>query len=142
MWGWAWALDESEDPPPSSIVSRRDTQEAQKLADIADQAILGPDHAFSGNHLWSVVMNFLTATPGKKAHTLHKRPPELVDPAESAVDANLSDHSADAGTGVVNGTDMPPGVNFKRSPSGLTRMTSKLWGKKQSKEVHPDVPST
>jgi hypothetical protein len=72
QWGWAWALDEEEDPPPSSIVSRRDTEEARKLAEVADQAFLGEDHAMSGNNLWSVVINFLTATPGKDNHVLHK----------------------------------------------------------------------
>lgn len=72
-WGWAWALDEGEDPPPSSIVSRRDTEEARKLAEIADKAVLSADQTFSGNNLWAVVINFLTATPGKQTHTLHKR---------------------------------------------------------------------
>jgi len=71
-WGWAWALDEKEDPPPSSIVSRRDTEEARKLAEVADQAILGDDHMFSANNLWGVVIDFLTATPGKGRHALHK----------------------------------------------------------------------
>ncbi|PPQ79997.1 hypothetical protein CVT26_004401 [Gymnopilus dilepis] len=70
-WGWAWALDEAEDPPPSSIVARRDTEEARKLAEVADQAVLSEDQTFSGNNLWSVVISFLTATPGKQTHTLH-----------------------------------------------------------------------
>ena len=69
-WNWAWACEE-EDPPPSSIVSRRDTEEARKLAKVADQAVLGEDHSISGNNLWSVVVNFLTATPGKNNHILH-----------------------------------------------------------------------
>jgi hypothetical protein len=64
-WSWAWALDEHENPPPSSIVSRRDTEEARKLAESADLALLGQEHTFSGNNLWSVVVNFLTITPGK-----------------------------------------------------------------------------
>lgn len=72
QWGWAWALDEEEDPPPSSIVSRRDTEEARKLAKIADQAVLGDVHTMNGNNLWSVVINFLTTTPGKNDHILHK----------------------------------------------------------------------
>jgi len=71
-WGWAWALDEGEDPPPSSIVSRRDTEEARKLAEVADQAVLSDDQTFSANNLWSVVINFLTVTPGKSKHTLYK----------------------------------------------------------------------
>ncbi|KAF5321266.1 hypothetical protein D9619_001666 [Psilocybe cf. subviscida] len=141
-WGWAWVLDESEDPPPSSIASRRDTQEAQKLAEVADQAILGPDHTFSGNHLWSVVMNFLTATPGKKAHTLHKRAPEPAGSAEGSADANINGHAADDGAGVLNGTGAAPAhVKIEPPPRGLTRMTSKLWGKKQSKEVDPNTSS-
>lgn len=72
-WGWAWALDEDEDPPPSSIVSRRDTEEARKLAEVADQAVLGPDQTFSGNNLWAVVVNFLTVTPGRENHAVLKR---------------------------------------------------------------------
>ncbi|KDR75638.1 hypothetical protein GALMADRAFT_248228 [Galerina marginata CBS 339.88] len=78
-WGWAWALDEAEEPPPSSIVSRRDTEEARKLAEVADLAVLSEDQAFSANNLWSVVINFLTVTPGKPSHTLHKDPPESSD---------------------------------------------------------------
>lgn len=62
---WAWTLDENERPPPSSIVSRRDTEEARELAEVADLAILGADSAFSGNNLWSIIVNFLTVTPGK-----------------------------------------------------------------------------
>jgi hypothetical protein len=69
-WNWAWACEE-EDPPPSSIVSRRDTEEARKLAAVADQAVLGEDHSVSGNNIWSVVVNFFTATPGKDNHILH-----------------------------------------------------------------------
>ncbi|KAF5326623.1 hypothetical protein D9611_000275 [Ephemerocybe angulata] len=64
-WGWAWALDEHERPPPSSIVSRRDTDEARKLAAVADLSLGGADSTFTGNNLWSVVVNFLTITPGK-----------------------------------------------------------------------------
>ncbi|KAJ7099552.1 hypothetical protein B0H15DRAFT_820712 [Mycena belliarum] len=65
-WSWAWALDVNENPPPSSIVSRRDTQEALRLARIADQTMMeGDEHAMSGNHLWSVVINFLNATSDK-----------------------------------------------------------------------------
>jgi hypothetical protein len=74
QWNWAWACEE-EDPPPSSIVSRRDTEEARKLAEVADQAVLGEDHSISGNNLWSVVVNFLTATPGKDNHILHESEP-------------------------------------------------------------------
>ncbi|KAF8911524.1 hypothetical protein CPB84DRAFT_926690 [Gymnopilus junonius] len=92
-WGWAWALDEAEDPPPSSIVARRDTEEARKLAEVADQAVLSEDQTFSGNNLWSVIISFLTATPGKPTHTLHahaqpNRPLETVsDPEVSSTAA-------------------------------------------------------
>ncbi|KAJ2918541.1 hypothetical protein MD484_g1828, partial [Candolleomyces efflorescens] len=64
-WSLAWALDEHENPPPSSIVSRRDTDEARKLAEVADLAILGTPRTFSGNNLWSVMINFFTVTPGR-----------------------------------------------------------------------------
>ena len=79
-WNWAWALDEEENPPPSSIVSRRDTEEARKLAEVADQAVLGEDHSFSGNSLWSFIINFLTATPGKNNHILQATDSETESP--------------------------------------------------------------
>jgi hypothetical protein len=60
-WTWAWALDE-ERPPPSSIVARRDTQEARALARIAD-SVTEPGSAISGNKLWSIMMTFLTLGP-------------------------------------------------------------------------------
>jgi len=34
-WAWSWVLDERENPPPSSIVARRDTEEARELAAVA-----------------------------------------------------------------------------------------------------------
>ncbi|KAJ7503004.1 hypothetical protein B0H11DRAFT_2170967 [Mycena galericulata] len=65
-WSWAWALDANENPPPSSIVSRRDTQEALRLARIADQPMLQPEeHSMTANNLWSVMVNFLTVNPDK-----------------------------------------------------------------------------
>jgi hypothetical protein len=64
-WSWAWALESDERPPPSSIVSRRDTQEARQLARIADQASLENDSSMSGNHLWSMLVDALTSPPGR-----------------------------------------------------------------------------
>lgn len=64
-WSLAWALDADEKPPPSSIVARRDTQEALELARVADMAVLAEASEWSGNNLWSVVLNFLTAVPDK-----------------------------------------------------------------------------
>ncbi|KAK2463097.1 hypothetical protein APHAL10511_004752 [Amanita phalloides] len=61
--GWAWALDVHEKPPPSSIVARRDTKEARKLADIADRSILQGDRMLSANNFWSLLVNFFTVTP-------------------------------------------------------------------------------
>ena len=66
-WSWAWALDGNEHPPPSSIVSRRDTSEALKLARIADQAVLQDEgSALSGNSLWGFVSNMLINLPEKQ----------------------------------------------------------------------------
>lgn len=62
-WTLAWALDADERPPPSSIVARRDTAEALKLARVADQAVLASERTISANNLWSVVVGFLTASP-------------------------------------------------------------------------------
>ncbi|RDB24709.1 AB hydrolase superfamily protein C4A8.06c [Hypsizygus marmoreus] len=64
-WSWAWALEGDERPPPSSIVSRRDTAEARRLARIADQAVFQGDQSLSGNRFWSAVVNFLTVTPDR-----------------------------------------------------------------------------
>ncbi len=61
--GWAWALDVHEKPPPSSIVARRDTKEASQLAKSADRSIFEGEPALSGNNLWSILVNFFTATP-------------------------------------------------------------------------------
>lgn len=73
-WSWAWALDADERPPPSSIVARRDTQEAVELARIADQSVLAEeDVVISGNNLWSLMVNFLTTSPDKNQHAKHKR---------------------------------------------------------------------
>jgi hypothetical protein len=62
-WTLAWALDADERPPPSSIVARRDTAEALKLARVADKAVLASERTLSANNLWSVVVGFLTASP-------------------------------------------------------------------------------
>ncbi|KAG2153191.1 hypothetical protein DEU56DRAFT_878912 [Suillus clintonianus] len=62
-WSWAWALDVDERPPPSSIVSRRDTDEARRLARIADQAVLQERSQMSANSLWAVIVNFLNVAP-------------------------------------------------------------------------------
>ncbi|KIK95764.1 hypothetical protein PAXRUDRAFT_826684 [Paxillus rubicundulus Ve08.2h10] len=59
-WGWALA---DERPPPSSIVSRRDTDEARRLARIADQAVLHDEARMNGNNLWATVVNSLTPSP-------------------------------------------------------------------------------
>ncbi|KAH9944756.1 lipase/ esterase [Amylocystis lapponica] len=71
-WPWAWALDVDERPPPSSIVSRRDTEEARGLAKIADQAVLADEHAMSANNLWSLIVDFLTVLPEKDKKTRSK----------------------------------------------------------------------
>ncbi|KAF8260354.1 hypothetical protein EI94DRAFT_1829826 [Lactarius quietus] len=68
-WALAWALDADERPPPSSIVARRDTAEALKLARVADKAALESERALSANNLWSVVVGFLTVSPDEHPKT-------------------------------------------------------------------------
>jgi hypothetical protein len=65
-WNMAWVLDEDERPPPSSIVARRDTEEALKLARIADRAVLASERTLSANNLWNVIISFLMASPGER----------------------------------------------------------------------------
>ena len=63
-WSWAWAFDADEKPPPSSIVSRRDTQEARRLSRIADQPTNASEDHISGNSLWTVMINMLAPEHG------------------------------------------------------------------------------
>ena len=65
IWGWSWLVD-GEHPPPSSIVSRRDTAEARKLARIADITVEQEESKLSGNRLWTVLVNFLSTRPNNK----------------------------------------------------------------------------
>jgi hypothetical protein len=81
-WNMAWALDEDERPPPSSIVARRDTEEALKLARIADKAVLASERTLSANNLWNVIITFLMASPeerkkGRRTPSLPGHSPKL-----------------------------------------------------------------
>ncbi|GLB37690.1 putative alpha beta-hydrolase [Lyophyllum shimeji] len=76
-WTWAWVLDGDEHPPPSSIVSRRDTAEARRLAKVADQYVLQDEQALSGNSFWQAVINFLTITPDRDNPKSSERSPHL-----------------------------------------------------------------
>ncbi|KAG9312192.1 hypothetical protein JVU11DRAFT_7489 [Chiua virens] len=62
-WGWAWA---DERPPPSSIISRRDTNEARRLARIADQSILQDELQTTNNKFWSFIVKFLITSPSRE----------------------------------------------------------------------------
>lgn len=79
-WSWAWALESDERPPPSSIVSRRDTQEARQLARIADQASLEDDSSMSGNHLWSMLVDALTSPLGRDEYPSSTAPDGDISP--------------------------------------------------------------
>lgn len=83
-WSYAWVFEEGEAPPPSSIVARRDTNEARELAELADNSILEGDRAFSGNNLWSIMVNFFTVTPDRS---------RLVPPSLEPEDASTSSTS-------------------------------------------------
>ncbi|EGO26401.1 hypothetical protein SERLADRAFT_414458 [Serpula lacrymans var. lacrymans S7.9] len=98
-WSWAWALDADERPPPSSIVSRRDTEEARRLARIADQAVLQEDSQLSANNLWSLVVNFLSVTPDKSKHSSRENavPSSPVMEEQELVNNPLRSDSENAG---------------------------------------------
>lgn len=61
-WGWVWA---DERPPPSSIVSRRDTDESRRLALIACRSVLQDEDQMNGNNLLAAMANLLTKSPPK-----------------------------------------------------------------------------
>jgi len=107
-WNWAWVLD-GEDPPPSSIVARCDTDEARALSKIADRW-LGEDDTsrMSGNNLWSLAVDFLTAGPDDKKKN------EDSDEGSS--------HSHDDAL-----TDTELGASSHRSKSFLDRLRSKKY---------------
>ncbi|KAJ1305863.1 hypothetical protein OPQ81_010586 [Rhizoctonia solani] len=56
-----------ENPPPSSIVSRRDTAEARQLAICADRDLSNEESKMSGNNLWNIVVDFLSQNPDRGA---------------------------------------------------------------------------
>lgn len=77
-WAWAWALDGAEQPPPSSIVARRDTEEARRLSRIADLPVDQDDKHVSANNLWTYLVNRLN-TEKKEAEGEKGVPDERVD---------------------------------------------------------------
>ncbi|KAI9460342.1 hypothetical protein F5148DRAFT_1216989 [Russula earlei] len=71
-WNMAWALDEDERPPASSIVARRDTEEALKLARVADEAVLASERMLNANNLWNIIISYLTITPERRRSHGHR----------------------------------------------------------------------
>lgn len=53
-WSRSLALDESENPPPSSVAARRDAEEGRRLAAVVDCATAG-----DGYGLWKVIQSFI-----------------------------------------------------------------------------------
>jgi hypothetical protein len=76
-WSWSWVVAGDENPPPSSIVARRDTAEARRLSKIADDLIEEKDTRMSGNNLWAMIMNALSNGPD---HNIPKSPGGLRSP--------------------------------------------------------------
>ena len=71
LWNWSWALDEQENPPPSSIVSRRDTSEARQLAKIPR---LTPKEPISGERMAEQLRKFWTPTLKKEIESELEHP--------------------------------------------------------------------
>jgi hypothetical protein len=128
-WTLAWALDADERPPPSSIVARRDTTEALKLARVADQAVLASERTLSANNLWSVIVGFLTASPDEHPRTRSDRV-HVVGARTSRLGSLIrrKRDSASASTG----DERPSALNDDGSPSrehgagAQTRRTARL----------------
>ncbi|KAF9519527.1 hypothetical protein BS47DRAFT_1358130 [Hydnum rufescens UP504] len=83
QWDWSWAL-EGEDPPPSSIVARRDTAEARRLSKSADMRLKDGDSRVSGNHLWALVVDRLSAAKSPSPPVERERTPQESDDPESS----------------------------------------------------------
>jgi hypothetical protein len=83
-WNMAWVLDEDERPPPSSIVARRDTEEALKLARVADEAVLASEYTLSANNLWNVIISFLMDTPEERRKNREARRSRITRPTADA----------------------------------------------------------
>lgn len=127
-WSWAWVLDGSEKPPPSSIVSRRDTAEAMELAKIADLGVFELDHRVTGNNLWQILVNFLTVNNGGKEGDLE--------------DSGLHGVGVAAGTsedGVLSGGEEKPSP--KRSFFGKKAKSAGCVFSKRPPDVQPAVPA-
>ena len=61
-WRWQWAL-ENEKPPPASVVARRDTNEARKLAEIVDKIDSNKNSKIV--NLWSLIVHLLSPQKSK-----------------------------------------------------------------------------
>ena len=61
-----WEMDADERPTPSSIVAHCDTDEALRLARVADKAVLASEQVLSANNLWNAVVGFFTASPSDR----------------------------------------------------------------------------
>jgi len=114
-WAWAWALDVDEAPPPSSIVARRDTEDARRLMRVADQAFLMDEHTMSGNHLWNVIVEFLTKSPDKHGRGRESKPVQK-------------------GPGEDGGVQDDPAEAQEARPSRFSRFLAKRRGRSQSVE--------
>lgn len=79
-WSWAWVVAGDENPPPSSIVARRDTTEARRLSKIADEAVEEKDSRMSGNNLWAMIMNSLSNGPDHDEPKSPRSPGDLKSP--------------------------------------------------------------
>lgn len=62
-WSWSWVVAGDENPPPSSIVARRDTAEARRLSKIADEPVEEKENRMNGNNLWAMIINALSNGP-------------------------------------------------------------------------------
>ncbi|EJD46838.1 alpha/beta-hydrolase [Auricularia subglabra TFB-10046 SS5] len=94
----SWYLDGDENPPPSSLVARRDTAEARRLGMIADQSLSQEETRLSGNSLWSAVANFLSTSPEVEKGKTKAAPKEVEKSLMSPV---LATNGAVAGPSTV-----------------------------------------
>ena len=152
-WSWGWAVAGDENPPPSSIVARRDTAEARRLSKFADEIIEEKESRISGNNLWAMIVNALTNGP---EHSVPKSPEGPKSPTSWTTDPPSPPRSIFRAAGLRSTSSLATSISgdmvrIRRPSFGSLRigrgryldMNGELMTQRQSivPELPPAIPS-